>query len=164
MLTYENIAAHFGSSLYDQTFQQFLHNQFYAIGEYDIFNGYIIVEGLGIELGFTNNDAVFDDDEEIIFEKGNPIFSHFNLYPASVVLISGLPFDIMFNFTRKDILEKVGNPTKTKSGYAALLNTHFLNDLYKIGDIIVSINYNAENETLKLIQVRDNDLVEHLKL
>ena len=73
--------------------------------DYNILDSnYIISESSGMESGFTNNDAVYDDDGNIIFENGRPIFSHFNIYPKSHKLIESLPFNATFNDTRPIVL------------------------------------------------------------
>ena len=165
MLSYTNFTKYFGHYLNDNRFKLFLTNTFNDLTEYNILkSNYIISEEMGIELGFTNNDAVYDDDDGVIFEQGNPIFSHFNIYPQSTVLINQLPFDTDFSLTRPVILAKAGLPTQTKKGYAALLITGYLNDHYKVDNTVISFNYNTTDETIKFIQVRDNNLVEHLKL
>jgi hypothetical protein len=165
MLSYRDFTKHFGTSLSDEGFQNFLHNTFSDLTEYDILESdYITSEKDGVELGFTNNEAVYDDDENIVFEKGNPIFSHFVLYPKSLALIDNLPFDTNFDNNRIEIIKKAGNPTQTKEGYADFLNNNFLVDNYKVGDIIITFDYNAEKQTINFIQVRDNNLRTNIKL
>src|SRR5688572_10333119 len=118
MLSYRDFINYFGLSLYDERFQSFLTNTFSNITEYDILKGdYIISEDNGIELGFTNKDAVYDDDDNVVFEKGDPIFSHFIIYSKSSTIISDLPYGVTFTDRRSDIIAKAGNPTQTKDGY-----------------------------------------------
>ncbi|HVX49070.1 MAG TPA: hypothetical protein VHB48_02900 [Chitinophagaceae bacterium] len=163
MLSYKDFTKYFGYSLYDNDFKRFLDITFNDLTEYNILeSSYITSEEKGIELGFTNNDAVYDDDEGVIFVKGNPIFSHLNFYPASTIIINQLPFDISFDTIRNTVLEKTGLPTKTKRGYSELLKTGYLLDHYKIQDIVISFDYKVLDETIKFIQVRSNRLVEHL--
>lgn len=165
MLSYLDFTKHFGTSLSDEGFQNFLRNTFSDLTEYDILESdYITSEKDGVELGLTNNEAVYDDDENIVFEKGNPIFSHFILYPKSLILIDNLPFDISFDDNRIEVIGKAGNPTQTKEGYADFLNKSFLVDNYKLSDIVITFDYDAEKQTINFIQVRDNHLVKHLKL
>lgn len=166
MLTYKDFTQHFGLSLFDKGFQSFLANTFSDLTAYDILESdYIISADKGIELGFTNNDAVYDDDDDnFIFESGNPIFSHFIIYPKSMNLINDLPFDITFTDSRFEIINKAGKPIQTREGYEDFLNMNFLVDNYKLHDIVVTFDYNAEKQTLNHIQFRDNNLVEHLKL
>ena len=117
VLSYTDITKYFRSYLFDEDFQSFLSQVFSDLTEYDITESdYIISEDMGIELGFTNNEAVYDDDDKVIFEYGRPIFSHFNLYPRSIKLIDRLPFDISFRDSRTGILAKAGPPTKTNKG------------------------------------------------
>jgi hypothetical protein len=124
----------------------------------------LLLKKNGIQLGFTNNDAVYDDDENIVFEKGNPVFSHFIFHAKSLTLIDNLPFDTNFNDNRIEIIRKAGNPSQTKEGYADFLNKSFLVDNYKVDDIVITFDYDAEKQTINFIQIRDNNLVEHLKL
>ena len=165
MLTYKDLTKYFGSSLFDKSFQTFLSDTFSDLTKYDILKcDYITSEKNGIELGFTNNDAVYDDDENFVFEKGNPIFSHFILYAQSLTIINNLPFDTNFNDNRIEIISKAGNPSQTKEGYADFLNKRFLVDNYKVGNIVITFDYDVEKQIINFIQVRDNNLVEHLKL
>ena len=165
MLSYRDITKHFGSSLFDKDFQSFLTNTFSDLTEYNILESdYIISDDKGIELGFTNPDAVYDDDDNIIFEKGNPIFSHFIIYPRSAKLIDNLPFDTNFMDSRFAVITKAGNPIQTQEGYANFLDKNFLVDNYKLNDIVITFDYDAEKKTLNHIQIRDNNLVEHLKV
>ena len=165
MLSYKDFTKHFGLSLFDKGFQTFLGNTFSDLTEYDILESdYITSENNGIELGFTNNEAVYDDDDNVVFEKGNPMFSHFILYPKSLTLIDRLPFDSSFEDKRTEIMSKAGNPSQTKEGYADFLNKNFLVDNYKFGDIIITFDFDAEKKTINFIQIRDNNLVEHRKL
>lgn len=127
-------------------------------------SNYITSEQQGIEFGFTNNEAVYDDDENVVFEKGNPIFSHFILYPKSICLVDKLPFDTTFYDKRMDVIKKAGKPTQTNEGFVDFLNRNFLIDNYKKGNIVVTFDFDFEKQTINFIQVRDNNLVEHLKL
>ena len=165
MLSYKEFTNRFGTSLLDNEFQAFLTNTFADHTEYDILESdYIISEKTGLEIGFTNNDAVYDDDDNVIFEKGNPIFSHFIAYPKSVGLIGSFPFDTNFTDKRDEVIAKAGNPTKTNEGFSDFLNRNFLVDNYKLGNIIVTYDYDVEEQTINFIQVRENNLVEHLRL
>ncbi len=165
MLTYKDLTKYFGSFLIDKNFQTFLFNNFTDLTEYDILeSSYIISELTGIELGFINNDAVYDEDDAVIFEKGNPIFSYFNLYPKSKILISSFPFDISFSDKRESVFIKAGHPLKTNQGHADFLNKDFLVDSYKEADTVIAFDYDNNNKTINHIAVRDNNLVEHLKL
>lgn len=156
---------YFGSSLVDKDFQSFLAKTFDDLSDYNILDSnYITSELSGVELGFTNNNAVYDDDDQIVFEKGNPIFSHFNLYPKSGILINDFPFDISFKDPRKIIFAKAGLPTKTNQDDALFLNKDFLIDNYKVNDIIISFDYESEYDVINSIQVRDNNLIVDLRL
>jgi hypothetical protein len=165
MLSYKDLIKYFGTSLYDVDFQKFLKQSFSDVTSYDILRSdYIISELFGIELGFTNNDAVYDDDDGVVFEEGNPIFSHFILYPKSTILINQLPFETSFSDIRTSVLNKAGKPTQTNEGYADFLNRNFLVDNYKVGDVVLTFDYNAEEQTINFIQARDNELRASLKL
>jgi hypothetical protein len=165
MLSYKDFTKYFGSNLFDQDFQSFLAKSFTDLTEYNILDtDYIISEDFGMDLGFTNNDAVYDDDQGIVFESGRPVFSHFNIYPKSSKLIDTFPFDVSFNYVRSLIMTKAGIPTQTKEGHADLLNTSFLVDNYKINNIIITFDYDPNKQTINFIQVRDNDLVKSLRL
>jgi hypothetical protein len=122
----------------------------------------MISDNSGIELGFTNEDSVIDDDDQIIFEEGNPIFSHFIIYPKSGILVNELPFKVTFNDKRDSILQKAGQPTQTREG--DFLGSPFLIDHYKVDDTVISIDYNLNDMSVKFVQIRDNNLIEHLKM
>ena len=165
MLSYKEFTKYFGTSLFDKGFQTFLSEIFSDLTEYDILESdYITSDKNGIELGFTNKDAIYDDDENVVFEKGNPIFSHFNIYPNSLTVLDNLPFDTYFDDNRNEIKSKTGNPTQTQKGSADFLNKRFLVDNYKVDNIIITFDYDAEKEIINFIQVCDNNLREHLKL
>lgn len=165
MLSYRNFTKYFGTSLFDKDFQIFLTNTFSDLTEYNILESdYITSTEHGVELGFTSNEAVYDDDENVIFEKGNPLFSHFILYQKSSTIIDKLPFDTDFSDNRVEVINKSGNPEQTKEGYADFLNKNFLIDNYKEGDVVITFDYDAETQTINFIQIRDNNLLEHLKL
>ena len=165
MLSYKDFTEYFGFSLFDKSFQDFLTKNFSDLTRYDILGSdYISSKKNEVELGFTNNDAVYDDDENVIFEKGNPLFSHFNLWPGSSKLIGYLPFDIRFEQNRTEIIRIAGNPVQTKEGYANFLDKNFLVDNYKRDDIVITFDYDPEKQSLNFIQIRDNNLREHLKL
>lgn len=165
MLSYKDFARYFGISLFDKDFQSFLSGKFFDLTEYNILESdYIVSNKNGIELGFINNDAIYDEDENIVFERGDPIFSHFILYPKSLMLIDNLPLRTTFDDNRVDIIKKAGNPIQTKDGYTYFLGKKFLIDSYKVDNIIIIFDYDSEKLTINFIQVRDNDLVDHLKL
>ena len=165
MLSYKDFTKYFGSNLSDEDFQLFLEDTFSDLTDYNILDSdYITSEDTGVELGFTNNKAFYDDDDNILFANGRPIFSHFIIYPKSIKLIDTLPFAISFNDTRPVIITKAGIPTQTKEGFADFMNKNFMVDNYKVNDIVISFDYDTNNQKLNFIQVRDNNLVEHLKL
>jgi len=165
MLSYRDFTRYFGSNLLDKDFQSFLSKTFSDLTEYKTLeSGYIISEKNGVELGFNKSESVNDDIDNTVFANIEPIFSHFNIYPKSVNLVSILPFEINFNDTRPIILAKAGEPTQTKEGYADLLKSSFLIDNYKVDETIITFDYDSRDETLKFIQIRDNNLVDHLKM
>ncbi len=166
MNPYTDFTKHFGNSLKAPDFSNFLAEIFTDLTEYDILQSeYILSVKTGIELGFKNEDAEYDDDDIIIFKKGTPIFSHFNLFPKSESIISSFPFDIKFSDTRNMLHKKIGEPLKTVYLQDKLFNKTFLIDHYKLGDIAISIDYDSETETINHIQIRDNNLViDELKL
>ena len=98
------------------------------------------------------------------FEKGDPVLSHFNLYSNSSGVIDELPFNSSFGDDRTKIIKKAGTPTQTKEGYDDFLNKSFLVDNYKVDDIVITFDYDAETQTINFIQVRNNNLLKHLKL
>ena len=165
MLSFKDLTIHFGTSLNDKAFQQFLAANFTDLSAYDIFYGYIASDLSAIEFGFKNDTAVYDDDTEEVFEKGDPVFSHFNLYPNSAGVITQLPLDIAFTDTRSEILKKTAAPLLTKKGFNEMLDINYINDSYKIGDIAITVEYNPSTERITLIQIRDNNAAaSHLKL
>lgn len=165
MLSYKNLINYFGSGLFDKDFQSFLTHLCSDLTDYNILDSdHITSEQSGIDFGFTNNEAVYDDDDNVVLEKGNPVFSHFILYPKSLTIIDNFPFDTNFDDDRINVIKKAGNPSQTKEGYADFLNKSFLVDNYKVDDIVITFDYNADKQTINFIQIRDNNLVEHLRL
>ena len=150
--------------MFDKGFQSFLKETFNDLSEYDVEIDYITSKQTGLELGFTNNDAVYDVEGNVVLERSNPLFSHFIIYPKSLKLISELPFDINFTDRRFEIINKAGKPSQTNEGYSDFLNKNFLVDNYKTGETVITFDFDAQKQTINFIQVRDNNLVEHLKL
>jgi hypothetical protein len=116
-----------------------LQRTFDDLSDYNVAKGdYIISKASGIELGFTNKETVFDEDEGTVFEQGSHILPHVNIYPKALSI--ELPFEMSFSNERRQVLQKAGQPTRTKQGEASFLGSAYLVDNYKIGDIIVSFD------------------------
>jgi len=163
MLSCKELIKYLGTYLSNTDFNSFLSNTFTDLSAYDVLkHDYMISDSSGVELGFVNEDSVVDDDDQIVFEDGNPIFSHFNLYLRSHILVYELPFGLTFDDKRGDVFQKAGNPIHTKEG--DFLGSPFLIDHHKIDNTIISIDYNIDDMTIKSIQIRDNNLLKHLKV
>jgi hypothetical protein len=158
MLPYNELTKYFGISLQDLEFQAILESAFPDLSEYTVFSDYMVSQEMGIELGFVNNSAVFDDDEAMTFEDGNPVFSHFNASPISAKLLGNLPFGILFSDRRSDVIEKAGAPYRTYEGFLETLNKPFLTDAYKLDNFILSLDYDPELKTINFIQIRDSSI------
>ncbi len=157
MNTYKDLTTFFNKPLSDTEFQSFLKEVFDDLSEYDILESdYITSEKHGIEIGFTNDEAVYDDDDKVLFEKGTPIFTHVNLYPESAGLIDGFPFDIKFTDTRTKVFSKAGKPNKTNQGEIIILNKKYLVDNYSAGDVTITFDYEPVGETINFIQLKSN--------
>jgi len=164
MFNYLHFTDQFGSYLYDDNFQAFLADRFTDLSSYNILKSdYMTSELLHVDLGFTNEDAVIDEDELIVLEPGQPTFSHMNIYPKPDRQCV-LPFEISFTDTRNEVFKKAGEPTQTKHGDSPILDKPFLIDHYKIGDLVLSIDYDPQDEHINFIQIRDNNIITHLKL
>lgn len=165
MLSYKDFTKRFGTNLLDEEFQTFLQSIFPDLTKYDMLESdYLTSENCGIELGFSNNEAIYDDDDKVVFEKGNPVFSHFILFPLSFKVIDHLPFEAKFDDNRTEILKKAGIPGETKEGFLDILSKTFLVDNYKSEDIIITFDYDAVKQTINFIQIRENNLADHLRL
>lgn len=165
MISHNDLIRYFGHDLNDDVFCSFLSETFTdlvdrAAGE-DIF---MISDQHGIEIGFTNCGSLFIDYSGELFEKSYPVFSYITLYPPSLNILSKLPFDTSFGDKREEVISRAGNPTRTDSGFSALLNKKYLVDNYKVADIVVTYDYNADSEIINFIQIRHNELVGELKL
>jgi hypothetical protein len=159
MITLGNFVELFGESLFSQKFQTFIKANFEDLTEYNILDSdYIVSKQKGIELGFTNRSAVLDDDDQILLEKGNPIFSHLNIFPISSSFLTGLPFSIMFNDSRENVISKAGLPMTCHEGYLDFLSQEFLIDNYKSDNIIYSIDYKPKSKNINFIQARDIEI------
>jgi hypothetical protein len=164
MFSHLHFTDQFGSYLYDDKFQFFLADTFTDLSQYNILKSdYMRSQMLDIDLGFTNEDAVIDEDELIVLEPGQPIFSHMNIYPIQDMLYA-LPFEILFTDTRTEVFKKAGEPTQTKHGDSPILDMPFLIDHYKIDNLVLSIDYDPVDKHINFIQIRDNNIVAHLKL
>lgn len=163
MHSFKDLTKFFGTALSHTSFQTFLATNFNDLTKYNVFeSNYVSSEEAKIELGFQNNEAVIDEDDEIVFNEGNPLFSTVNIFPGST--ITELPFDLAFVDSRHDVLAKAGEPTQTRKGEASFLGPAYLVDNFKVGEIVVSVDYNPESQTINFVQIRDNNLEEHLRL
>ena len=163
MHSFKDLTKYFGTALSDTSFQNFLATYFHDLTKYNVVEGnYVSSEEAKIELGFQNNEAVVDEDDESAFDEGNPLFSTVNIFPGST--ITNLPFDLAFADSRHDVLAKAGEPTQTRKGDASFFGPAYLIDNFKVGEIVVSVDYNPESQAINFIQIRDNNLVEHLRL
>lgn len=159
MINCNSLIEYFGTELSNILFQGFLKSNFSDLTQYDILKSeYICSNKKGIELGFINNTAVFDDDAQKIFEKGIPVFSHFNLKSQSSKYVTNLPLNANITDTRDQILQKAGAPTKSREGYLDLINKNFRIDNYQVSDIVISFDYNHETDQLNNIQIRSYKL------
>ena len=164
MFNYLHFTDQFGSYLYNDNFEAFLADTFTDLSPYNILKSdYMRSESLHVDLGFTNDDAVIDEDELIVLEPGQPIFSHLNIY-LNPDMLYVLPFEILFTDIRNEVFKKAGEPTQTKHGDSPVLDKPFLIDHYKIGDLVLSIDYDPQHEHINFIQIRDNNIIAHLKL
>jgi hypothetical protein len=161
MLTCSSIVKHFGEDLYSTHFQAFLAEHFSDLTEYDILDtDYISSEIKGIELGFTNTTAITDEATQTVFEKGIPIFTHFNLFPVSANFITSLPYNCNFDNLRNEIHQIAGLPLKTKEGYIEILQKQFLVDNYQIDGFVISFDFDPESNKITSIQFRSSNLLE----
>ncbi len=75
MLTYNDFANRFGASLLDQEFLAFLTNTFADLTEYNVLESdYMVSEETGVELGFTNDTAEYDGDDNVVIDRGTRSF------------------------------------------------------------------------------------------
>ena len=165
-MTYLDITKRFGTKLSDPDFQAFLKSISCDPTKYNVAEGeYISSKDNNIEIGFNNKDAEYDEDEQTVFKEGTPLFAFFNLYPNSETLVSSIPFNISFTDTRKDVREKAGQPIKIVDFDDKLFKKRFMIDHFKMDNLAISIDYNANDEKIEFIQIRDNTQTkEHLKL
>lgn len=153
MDSYRELSKFFNTDLMDNEFKTFLKEKFDDLTEYKIAESdYIKSKKNGIELGFKNNDAVYDEDDKVVFQKGNPKFSHFNLFPESSRLFERLPFDINFDDNRTSLILKAGQPNQTNKGEVKILGKYLV-DFYFIDDLVISFDYKDDGETIKFIQI-----------
>ncbi len=165
MITHNDFIRLFGLGLNDDLLCSFLSETFTDLvdrvaGE-EIF---MISDQYGIEIGFSNCGSLFIDYSGELFEKSSPVFSYITLFPRSLNILNKLPFNTSFDNKREEVISRAGTPTITNSGFSALLNKKYLVDNYKVADIVVTYDYNADAETINFIQIRDNELVQDLKL
>ena len=165
-MTYLELTKHFGKELSDPDFQEFLKNISCDPATYDASESdYIKTADEKLEIGFRNDTARYEDDERTIFNQGNPVFAHFNLYPGSEKLVDPIAFDLGFSDNRKVVREKAGEPAKVVDFEDKFSNKHYMIDHFKSGDLAVSIDYQASDESIEFIQIRDNTQAkEHYKL
>lgn len=53
--------------MYNADFQKFIHQNFSNLSDYDVTDTDYIASEDGIELGFKNDDAVYDEDDLVVF-------------------------------------------------------------------------------------------------
>ncbi len=81
MQSYKDLTKYFGTALSDSVFQDFLKENFEDLTKHNVTeSSYIISKQAKIELGFQNKQAVFDEDDEIVFEEGDARFSTINIF------------------------------------------------------------------------------------
>ena len=159
MELYLELVKYLGAPLSDPKFQGLLHEVFIDLSDYNVGEGdYIASKKYKLELGFRNKEAVFDEDTKDVIDQGLPIFSHFNIFPDSP--ITKLPFGIAFSDTRNQVHIKAGQPIKTNQGTVPILGSYLI-DFYNKGDIVVSIDYEPLQGTIKFIQIKSKSFVEH---
>jgi len=78
------------------------------------------------------------------------------------MFLNEFPFGMTFTDKRDEIFEKAGQPTQTKEG--DFLGSPFFIDHYKVDDTVISIDYDINDFSIKFVQIRDNNLIEHLKI
>lgn len=161
MLSYLDITNFFGKSLYNADFQKFIHQNFSNLSDYDITDTDYIASEDGIELGFKNDDAVYDEDDLVVFEPGNPVFSHVNLYSKISSKVT-FPFDVNFNDERSFVILKSNEPVKTPEVADSFFNKDFLIDTYKKDHLEIAFDYNLETKMLNFIQIRDGRILSFL--
>jgi hypothetical protein len=165
-MNYIDITKYFGTKLSDLNFQAFLKSISCDPTKYNVAKDqYISSQATGIEIGFRNGDAIYDEDEQKVFKKGTPIFSLFNIHPNSEKFIKSMPFDLKFSDTRNSVREKAGQPLKIVDFEDKLFKKRFMIDHFKLDNLAISIDYNSKDETIEFIQIRDNDQAEgHIKI
>jgi hypothetical protein len=165
-MQYTDITKYFGFELSDLLFHEFLKSISCDPLTYNVSKSpYISSQIAGLEIGFRNDNAVFDEDKEVVFEKGNPIFSLFNIYPSASRFVQTLPFDINFLDTRNKVREKAGPPIKIVDFDDRFLKKRFLIDHFKLDGLAISVDYNLQGETIEVVQIRDKEQAEeHVKL
>lgn len=154
MDSYKELSIFFNIDLMDKDFRSFLKEKFDDLTDYNISESdYITSKKNGIELGFENKDAIYDEDDKVIFQKGNPVFSHFNLFSESKRLIDRLPFEVNFNDKRTSVILKAGQPHETNKGEIPILGKYLI-DFYFNDDLIISFDYKDDEESIKFIQIK----------
>ncbi|WP_113653195.1 hypothetical protein [Pedobacter namyangjuensis] len=112
-MNYSDVTKYFGTNLSDLDFQAFLKNISCDPTKYNVSKSqYILSEENGLGVGFKDEEAVYDEDDQTVFEKGNPVFSVINLSIATCKLLKLMPFDIKFSDTRTMVRGKAGKPIK----------------------------------------------------
>jgi hypothetical protein len=147
----KDLSVYFNTDLMNSEFQLFLKEKFDDLTEYKITESDYIKS----KKGFKNIDAIYDEDDKVISQKGNPFFSHFNLYPESDRLFDCLPFGINFSDKRNSVMNKAGKPNQTNKGEIPILGQYLI-DFYFIDDLRISIDY-KEDDTIKFIHVKIKD-------
>ena len=165
-MTYLEITKYFGTKLSDPEFQIFLKSISCDPTKYNVAKGeYVSSKTTGLEIGFRNDDAIFDDDEQNVFKKGTPIFSLVNIHPSSEKFIDSMPFDIKFSDTKNIVREKAGQPIKIIDFEDKFFKKRFMIDHFTVDNFAIIVDYNSKDETVELIQIRENNQAgDHLKL
>jgi hypothetical protein len=165
-MKYLDITKYFGTKLSDPDFQSFLKSISCDPTKYNVAKSeYVSSKTTGLEFGFRNDDAIYDEDDQKVFKKGTPIFSLFNIHPSSEKFIESIPFDIKFSDTKNIVREKAGQPIKIVDAESNFFKKRYMIDHFTIEHLAISVDYNSEKETIEFIQIRDNNQAkEHVKL
>lgn len=156
MKSIEELTKYFGYYKSNSEFQNTLKSLLISPTNYDSQTLYIVCKKSKLEIGFTNERMIREADKNKPIMGGRPIFTHFNLYPKSSHLFEMLPFEVLFSDKLDVVRKKAGLPTDSVNQNMPILGWNKM-DIYSLGLIKISFNYNPEDDTIKFIQVSQRE-------
>lgn len=156
MKSIDELTKYLGFHKTNTEFQSILDKVLISPSNYDSQTLYIVCKKSKLEIGFTNERMIREDDKDKPIMGGRPIFTHFNIYPSSSNLFDKFPFDVIFSDKFDVVRQKAGTPTRSIDKNIPILGWNKM-DIYDFDLISVPFNYNPSDNSIQFIQVAQKE-------